>query len=91
MQALLFLLWIFVGLSAGWLAGKRLEGEGYGASLDISMGIAGALIGGVLMRSIGFSGVGGTLLATLVAIICAALLTTITALSNGRRIYSRAL
>lgn len=84
-------LWIFVGLSAGWLAGKSLEGEGYGPSLDISMGIAGALIGGILMRSIGFSGLGGSILATLVAVVCAAMLTTITGLSNGRRIYSRAL
>jgi uncharacterized membrane protein YeaQ/YmgE (transglycosylase-associated protein family) len=91
MQALLLFLWIFVGLSAGWLAGKSLEGEGYGSSLDISMGIAGALIGGLAMRSIGFSGLGGTMLATLVAVICAAMLTTVTGLSNERRIYSRAL
>jgi uncharacterized membrane protein YeaQ/YmgE (transglycosylase-associated protein family) len=91
MQGLLLLLWIFVGLAAGWLAGKSLEGEGYGTSLDISMGIAGALIGGVLMRTIGFSGIGGSVLATLVAVICAALLTMITGLSNGRRIYLRAL
>jgi uncharacterized membrane protein YeaQ/YmgE (transglycosylase-associated protein family) len=91
MSALLLLLWIFVGLGAGWLAGKSLEGEGYGASLDISMGIGGAIIGGALMRSIGFSGFGGTLLAALVAMACAAMLTTATALGNGRRIYSRTL
>jgi uncharacterized membrane protein YeaQ/YmgE (transglycosylase-associated protein family) len=91
MNVSLLLLWTFVGMSAGWLAGKSLEGEGYGASLDISMGIGGALIGGILMRSTGFSGFGGTVIATLVAIACAAMLTTVTALSNGRRIYSRAL
>ena len=91
MRASLVLRWTFVGLSAGWLAGKSLEGEGYGPSLDISMGIAGALIGGIMMRSFGFSGLGGTILATLVAIAGAAMLTTITALGNGRQIYSRAL
>jgi uncharacterized membrane protein YeaQ/YmgE (transglycosylase-associated protein family) len=82
---------IFVGLVAGWLAGRSLEGERYGPSVDIAMGIAGALIGGSLMRSFGFSGFAGTALTTLVAITCAALLTTLTALGNGRRIHSRAI
>lgn len=85
------LLWIFVGLVAGWLAGKSLEGEGYGPSVDIAMGIAGAVVGGIVMRSLGFSGYAGTAFATLAAIACAVLLTTLTALSNGRRIYSRQL
>lgn len=85
------LLWIFVGLVAGWLAGKSLEGEGYGPSVDIAMGIAGAVIGGIVMRSLGFSGYAGAAFATLVAITCAVLLTSLTALSNGRRIYTRQL
>lgn len=83
------LLWIFVGFVAGWLAGKSLEGEGYGPSVDIAMGIAGALVGGIAMRSLGFSGYAGTAFATLVAITCAVLLTTLTAMSNGRRVYTR--
>lgn len=83
------LLWILVGLVAGWLAGKSLEGEGYGPPVDVAMGIAGALIGGIVMRSLGFSGYAGTAFATLVAITCAVLLTTLTALSNGRRIHTR--
>jgi len=85
------LLWIFVGLVAGWLAGKSMEGEGYGPSVDIAMGIAGGLIGGIVMRSVGFSGYAGTAFATLVAITCAVLLTFLVALSNGRRIYTRQL
>lgn len=85
------LLWVFVGLVAGWLAGKSLEGEGYGPSVDLAMGVAGALIGGAVMRSFGFSGYAGTAFATLVAITCAVLLTTLTALSNGRRIHTRQL
>ena len=85
------LLWIFVGLVGGWLAGKSLEGEGYGPSVDIAMGIGGAVLGGIVMRSLGFSGYAGTAFTTLVAITCAVLLTTLTALGNGRRIYSRQL
>jgi uncharacterized membrane protein YeaQ/YmgE (transglycosylase-associated protein family) len=91
MLFLILAVWIFVGLGAGWVAGRSLEGEGYGRSMDILMGIGGAIIGGVLMRSIGFSGVRGTALATLVALSCAALLTTLAALSEGRRVYTRAL
>ena len=85
------LLWIFIGVVVGWLAGRSLEGEGYGASMDIVMGVAGAVIGGFAMRSWGFSGFGGTALAALVAISCAALFTTLTALGNGRRIHTRQL
>jgi uncharacterized membrane protein YeaQ/YmgE (transglycosylase-associated protein family) len=84
------LLWIFIGLIAGWLAGRSLEGEGgYGPSLDIAMGVGGALIGGILMRSNGFTGYGGTLLATLVAMTCAVMLTTLAGISNGRKAFAR--
>jgi uncharacterized membrane protein YeaQ/YmgE (transglycosylase-associated protein family) len=85
------LVWIFVGVVIGWLVGRSLEGEGYGASMDIVMGAAGAVIGGFAMRSWGFSGIGGTALAAFVAISCAALFTTLTALVNGRRIHTRQL
>jgi uncharacterized membrane protein YeaQ/YmgE (transglycosylase-associated protein family) len=84
------LLWIFIGLIAGWLAGRSLEGEGgYGPSVDLTMGVGGALIGGILMRSNGFTGYGGTLLATLVAVTCAVMLTTLAGISNGRKAFAR--
>ena len=85
------LLWIFVGWGAGWLAGRSLEGKGYGPSMDVVMGIAGALVGGFLMRSTGLSGYGETVLTTFAAMSCAVLFTTLTGLVNGRRIYSRQL
>jgi len=91
MYLLLLSLWIFVGLAAGWLVGKGLEGEGFGRSMDLVMGIGGGILGGVCMRSVGFSEVGGTALATLAAIACAALLAIATAMSEGRRVYTRAL
>jgi uncharacterized membrane protein YeaQ/YmgE (transglycosylase-associated protein family) len=84
-------LWIFVGLVAGWLAGKSLEGNGYGPFMDIAMGIGGAVVGGFLMRTTGFSGSGGIILTTLAAISCAVLFTTLAALANGRKIYTRPL
>jgi uncharacterized membrane protein YeaQ/YmgE (transglycosylase-associated protein family) len=82
------LLWIFVGLVAGWLTGRSLEGEGYRRSMDIVMGIAVALIGGALMGSNGFPGSSDALPATIVAMICAVTLTTLTALGNGRKAFA---
>jgi len=82
------MIWIFVGLAAGWLAGKSLEGRGYG--MDLTMGVAGAVAGGVLTRSIGFSGYGGVFVSTFMAIGCAALLTILAATAGRRAIRVRA-
>jgi uncharacterized membrane protein YeaQ/YmgE (transglycosylase-associated protein family) len=83
-------MWIFVGLAAGWLAGKSLEGKGYGLWMDLAMGVAGAVAGGLLTRSIGFSGYGGVFVSAFMAIGCAALLTILVAMVNGRTIRARA-
>ena len=82
-------IWIFVGLAAGWLAGKSLEGKGYGMWMDLAMGVAGAVVGGLLTRSVGFSGYGGVIVSTFTAIGCAALLTILVAMVNGRTIRAR--
>lgn len=42
------LTWAFVGLVAGWLAGKLMKGRGYGILANICLGIVGACIGGFL-------------------------------------------
>jgi uncharacterized membrane protein YeaQ/YmgE (transglycosylase-associated protein family) len=83
--------WVVVGLLAGWSAGKILKGNGYGPVMDVAMGIGGAVAGGLLMRSAGFGGYGGTIMTTLVAMIGAALLTLLAGLVNGRRMYARQL
>jgi len=88
---MLLLLWIFVGWVTGWLAGKSLEGNGYGPSMDITMGVGGAVVGGLLAHPTGSSGYISTILATLVAMSCAVFFTVFAGLINGRRIYSRQL
>jgi uncharacterized membrane protein YeaQ/YmgE (transglycosylase-associated protein family) len=50
-----FLSWNIIGLLAGWSAEKILKGNGYGPLMDIVIGI-GAVGGGFLTRSAGFSG-----------------------------------
>jgi uncharacterized membrane protein YeaQ/YmgE (transglycosylase-associated protein family) len=43
-----FLVWIVVGLIAGFLASRLVTGKGKGCLADIVIGILGALIGGWL-------------------------------------------
>ena len=71
--------WVIVGLIAGWAAGKLMQGGGYGAAMDIVLGIVGAVVGGWLMSLVGINAVGliGTII---VAIIGAVLLIWITRL-----------
>jgi uncharacterized membrane protein YeaQ/YmgE (transglycosylase-associated protein family) len=48
------LIWfLLVGLIAGWLAGKIMQGSGYGVLGDIVIGIVGAVIGGYLLSWMG--------------------------------------
>ena len=42
------LMWLIVGLVAGWLAGQFMKGGGYGLIGDIVVGIIGAFIGGLV-------------------------------------------
>ena len=69
--------WIIVGLIAGWLTGKIMGGGGRGALTDIIIGLVGALIGGFLMRLLGFAGEGGMVYTILVATLGAVFLTWI--------------
>jgi uncharacterized membrane protein YeaQ/YmgE (transglycosylase-associated protein family) len=50
-QSLLVIL--FVGLVAGWLAGKIVRGTGFGIIGDIIVGILGALIASLLFPRLG--------------------------------------
>ena len=67
--------WIIVGIIAGWITGKIMSGGGYGALMDMVIGLVGALIGGFIMRAVGFAGSGGMIYTILVAIGGAVILT----------------
>lgn len=44
---------LFVGLVAGWLAGKVVRGAGFGTIGDIAIGICGALVASLLFPKLG--------------------------------------
>lgn len=78
--------WIVVGLIAGWITGKIMKGSGYGTIMDIVLGIAGALVGGWIMRLLGGTpGQGGMIYTIIVAIGGAVLLTLLVRLITGNK------
>jgi len=72
-----FVIWLLVGLIAGWLTGKLMQGSGYGFFVDIILGIAGAFIGGFIARHLGLDPHGGFIYSTLIALGGAILLVAI--------------
>jgi uncharacterized membrane protein YeaQ/YmgE (transglycosylase-associated protein family) len=68
------LAWIVIGAVAGWLAGKLMQGGGYGIVGDIVVGIIGAIIGGWLTGVLGISIGSGLIASIIVATIGAVIL-----------------
>ncbi len=79
--------WIIIGLIAGWLTGKLMKGSGFGAIMDMVVGLAGALIGGFISSHLGLGGVGdhGLVMSILIAVIGAVILTLLLRLITGNR------
>jgi uncharacterized membrane protein YeaQ/YmgE (transglycosylase-associated protein family) len=80
------LAWIIVGLIAGWLAGKVVEGRGLGCLGDVAVGVAGAFIGGLLIRLLGFRGFFGFWGSIAVAFVGAVILLALLRALSGRRL-----
>ena len=72
-----YLYLIVVGLIAGWAAGKIMKGSGYGVLMDIVLGIVGAILGGWIIRLLGFEATGGLITSILVATLGAVVLVAI--------------
>jgi uncharacterized membrane protein YeaQ/YmgE (transglycosylase-associated protein family) len=49
------LIWIIVGILAGWLTGLVMKGRGYGLLGDLIIGLLGGLIGGWLFGLVGLA------------------------------------
>jgi uncharacterized membrane protein YeaQ/YmgE (transglycosylase-associated protein family) len=49
------ILFLVIGLVAGWLAGQIMKGSGFGLVGDLILGVVGAFIGGWLFSLLGLS------------------------------------
>ena len=79
------IIWILIGLIAGYITGKIMKGSGFGPIMDIVVGIVGSLVGGFLMVHLGYAGSGGFLYTVFVAVLGAVLLTFLMRLLTGGR------
>ena len=80
------LLWLFVGLVAGWLA-SAVVGGAFGLVGDIVVGIVGSFLGGFIFRQVGAgrvpAGLPGTIFVAFVGAVILLLLLRV--ISRGRR------
>ena len=76
---------IVVGIIAGWLAGKVVEGGGFGPIWDLIIGLIGAFIGDWLLPQLGIHLGSGIVALTINAFIGAVVLLLILRLATGWR------
>jgi len=83
------LIWMAIGLVAGWLASLAVGG-GYGVIGDIVLGIVGAFLGGFIFRAlhlhIPFRGVAATIFVAFVGAVALLLLMRLVRRISGRSI-----
>jgi uncharacterized membrane protein YeaQ/YmgE (transglycosylase-associated protein family) len=77
---------LFVGLVAGWLAGKVVRGAGFGLLGDLVIGIVGAFIATLLFPRLGIHLGSGILSEILFSALGAIILLLIVGLIRGRRV-----
>jgi uncharacterized membrane protein YeaQ/YmgE (transglycosylase-associated protein family) len=70
MHILIFLL---VGLIAGWLAGIIMKGRGFGLVWNLIIGAAGSFVGGYIFRYFQIS-IGGEIIGSIIAALAGALI-----------------
>jgi uncharacterized membrane protein YeaQ/YmgE (transglycosylase-associated protein family) len=82
------LLWIVVGLVAGWLA-SAVVGGGYGVIGDIVVGIVGSFIGGYIFQALHihrpFAGLAGTIFVAFVGAIALLIVIRLIRSAGARR------
>ena len=80
--------WIVIGIIAGFITGKLMQGSGYGMFMDMVIGLIGAVVGGFLATHLGLAGPGqsGMLMTILIAVVGAVILTVLLRLVTGGRV-----
>ncbi len=66
------IIFLLVGLVAGWLASVLVRGRGLGLVADLVVGVIGAFLGGFLLRAVGlaaFGLIGSVIQATIGAVV----------------------
>jgi uncharacterized membrane protein YeaQ/YmgE (transglycosylase-associated protein family) len=70
-------IWLFIGLVAGFLGSKIVNKRGEGLMLDIILGLIGSFVGGLIIHLMGFHRNGSILISIIVATLGAVLVLVI--------------
>jgi uncharacterized membrane protein YeaQ/YmgE (transglycosylase-associated protein family) len=80
------LAWLILGLIAGFIASKIVDGTGQGLVIDILLGVVGAVVGGFIFTAFGGAPVTGfNLYSTVVAVVGAIVVLWLYHMIVGRR------
>lgn len=75
-----FIIFLIVGLLAGWLASVLIRGRGLGLLGNLIVGVVGAFLGGIIFRAVGlhaFGFIGEIIQATIGAVVLLGLIKVI--------------
>ena len=75
---------LIIGLLAGWIAGKLIQGGGFGLFGNLVVGVVGAFVGGFVFQSLGVAS-GGFVGSLVTAVIGAGILLFVVGLFHKSR------
>lgn len=79
-----WLYFILIGAAAGYLAGRVMRGSGFGALINILLGIGGAVVGGWAFGILGLSSTGGLIGNLVVSFVGAVIILFVASLFKGK-------
>ena len=79
-----YVYWLGIGAVVGWIAGKRIRGQGRRVWISILMGILGALVTGYVTRAMGYTSQESEIYTSVIVVLGAAFMTVLIGTLTGR-------
>ncbi|MEL6653406.1 MAG: GlsB/YeaQ/YmgE family stress response membrane protein [Bacteroidota bacterium] len=79
-----WLYFILIGAAAGYLAGRVMRGSGFGALINILLGIGGAVVGGWAFGILGLTSKGGLIGNLIVSFVGAVIILFVARMFKGK-------
>lgn len=79
-----YVYWLGIGAVVGWIAGKRIRGQGRRTWISILMGMLGALATGYAMHAVGYVSPESEIYTSVVVVLGAAFMTVLVGTLTGR-------
>jgi uncharacterized membrane protein YeaQ/YmgE (transglycosylase-associated protein family) len=79
-----YIYWLGIGAVVGWIAGKRVRGQGHRIWISILMGMLGAVMTGFAMRAMGYTSAESEIYTILLVVLGATFMTIFVGILTGR-------